>query len=168
MYRGRATGSFGDVACFSFYPTKNLGALGDGGMVVTNDPTLAAALREIREYGWRERYVSARIGINSRIDAIQRQSSESSSGASRLTMRGGRPSQTVTTRVSQVCPWGFRHDVPTRPMSSTNMSSGSPSAMGSATGCAPQGLAPGFTIRFRSTNSRLIAADSLPVRRGSA
>jgi dTDP-4-amino-4,6-dideoxygalactose transaminase len=71
LYRGRAAGSFGDIACFSFYPTKNLGALGDGGMVVTNDPALAAALREIREYGWRERYVSARAGINSRLDPIQ-------------------------------------------------------------------------------------------------
>jgi dTDP-4-amino-4,6-dideoxygalactose transaminase len=64
-------GSFGDIACFSFYPTKNLGALGDGGLVVTNDSALAAALREIREYGWRERYVSARSGINSRLDPIQ-------------------------------------------------------------------------------------------------
>jgi dTDP-4-amino-4,6-dideoxygalactose transaminase len=71
LYRGRAVGSFGDIACFSFYPTKNLGALGDGGMVVTNDPALAVALREIREYGWRERYVSARGGINSRLDPIQ-------------------------------------------------------------------------------------------------
>jgi dTDP-4-amino-4,6-dideoxygalactose transaminase len=71
LYRGRAVGSFGDIACFSFYPTKNLGALGDGGMVVTNDPALATALREIREYGWRERYVSARGGINSRLDPIQ-------------------------------------------------------------------------------------------------
>jgi dTDP-4-amino-4,6-dideoxygalactose transaminase len=71
LYRGRAVGSFGDIACFSFYPTKNLGALGDGGMVVTNDPALAAALREIREYGWCERYVSARAGINSRLDPIQ-------------------------------------------------------------------------------------------------
>jgi dTDP-4-amino-4,6-dideoxygalactose transaminase len=71
FYCGEPTGSFGDVACFSFYPTKNLGALGDGGMVVTSDPTLAVALREIREYGWRDRYVSARIGINSRLDAIQ-------------------------------------------------------------------------------------------------
>ena len=70
-YHGRLAGSFGDVACFSFYPTKNLGALGDGGMVVTNDPALATALREVREYGWRDRYVSARIGINSRLDAIQ-------------------------------------------------------------------------------------------------
>jgi dTDP-4-amino-4,6-dideoxygalactose transaminase len=71
LYRGRAVGAFGDIACFSFYPTKNLGALGDGGMVVTNDPALAAALSEIREYGWRERYVSARTGINSRLDPIQ-------------------------------------------------------------------------------------------------
>ena len=71
LYRGRPTGSFGDVGCFSFYPTKNLGAFGDGGMVVTREPALAAALREMREYGWRERYVSARVGINSRLDAIQ-------------------------------------------------------------------------------------------------
>jgi dTDP-4-amino-4,6-dideoxygalactose transaminase len=71
LYRGATAGSFGDIACFSFYPTKNLGALGDGGIVVTNDFTLAAALREIREYGWRERYVSARNGINSRLDPIQ-------------------------------------------------------------------------------------------------
>ena len=71
LYRGGAVGSFGDIACFSFYPTKNLGAFGDGGMVVTNDPALAATLREIREYGWRERYVSALGGINSRLDPIQ-------------------------------------------------------------------------------------------------
>ena len=71
QWRGRQTGSIGDVACFSFDPTKNLAALGDGGMVVTSDPSLAIALREIREYGWRDRYISARIGINSRLDAIQ-------------------------------------------------------------------------------------------------
>jgi dTDP-4-amino-4,6-dideoxygalactose transaminase len=71
VYRGRQMGSFGDIACFSFYPTKNLGALGDGGMVVTDDPALAAASREIREYGWGQRYVSARSGINSRLDPIQ-------------------------------------------------------------------------------------------------
>jgi dTDP-4-amino-4,6-dideoxygalactose transaminase len=68
---GLATGAFGDAGCFSFYPTKNLGAIGDGGMVVTNDATVAAALREVREYGWRERFVSARTGINSRLDPIQ-------------------------------------------------------------------------------------------------
>src|SRR5437763_15650818 len=71
IYRGRPTGSFGDFACFSFYPTKNLGALGDAGMVATGDVALAAAAREIREYGWRERYVSAIPGINTRLDPIQ-------------------------------------------------------------------------------------------------
>src|SRR6266436_1484524 len=70
-YRGRPTGSFSDIACFSFYPTKNLGALGDAGMTVTDDPELAVALRELREYGWRERYVSARSGINTRLDPLQ-------------------------------------------------------------------------------------------------
>jgi dTDP-4-amino-4,6-dideoxygalactose transaminase len=70
-YRGRLTGSFGDIACFSFYPTKNLGALGDAGMTLTDDPELAAALRELREYGWRERYVSAQTGINTRLDTLQ-------------------------------------------------------------------------------------------------
>ena len=71
LYRGAKTGSFGDVACFSFYPTKNLGAFGDAGMTATDDPALATALREIREYGWRDRYISARVGINTRLDPIQ-------------------------------------------------------------------------------------------------
>lgn len=70
-YCGAAAGTFGDIACFSFYPTKNLGALGDAGMTATNDEALAVALREIREYGWRERYISARVGINTRLDPIQ-------------------------------------------------------------------------------------------------
>jgi dTDP-4-amino-4,6-dideoxygalactose transaminase len=70
-YRGRRTGSFGDIGCFSFYPTKNLAALGDAGAIVTGDAGLAAAAREIREYGWRDRYVSAVPGINTRLDPIQ-------------------------------------------------------------------------------------------------
>ena len=71
LYRGRKTGGIGDIGVFSFYPTKNLGALGDAGMTATDDPTLAASLREIREYGWRDRYISARVGINTRLDPIQ-------------------------------------------------------------------------------------------------
>src|SRR2546430_8115239 len=71
LHHGRTTGSIGDLGCFSFYPTKNLGALGDAGIVTTGDPALAAAAREIREYGWRERYVSARVGINTRLDPLQ-------------------------------------------------------------------------------------------------
>jgi dTDP-4-amino-4,6-dideoxygalactose transaminase len=70
-HHGRATGAIGDFGCFSFYPTKNLGALGDAGIVTTGDVALAAAAREIREYGWRERYVSARVGINTRLDPLQ-------------------------------------------------------------------------------------------------
>ena len=71
LYQGITTSSIGDFGCFSFYPTKNLGALGDAGAVVTDDRELAAAAREIREYGWRDRYVSAVAGINSRLDPIQ-------------------------------------------------------------------------------------------------
>jgi dTDP-4-amino-4,6-dideoxygalactose transaminase len=64
-------GTFGDIAAFSFYPTKNLGALGDGGVVVTNDAGLAERVRLLREYGWRERYVSEIAGMNSRLDELQ-------------------------------------------------------------------------------------------------
>ena len=67
----RRTGSVGNLAAFSFYPTKNLGALGDGGMVVTGDDALALRVRELREYGWRQRYVSAIPGLNSRLDELQ-------------------------------------------------------------------------------------------------
>lgn len=67
----RKTGTFGDIAAFSFYPTKNLGALGDGGAVATSDARLAEQIRLLREYGWRERYVSAIPGLNSRLDALQ-------------------------------------------------------------------------------------------------
>jgi dTDP-4-amino-4,6-dideoxygalactose transaminase len=71
MYQGRRVGSWDDIACFSFYPTKNLGALGDGGMVVTDDPALAKKARLMREYGWAERYVSHIRGWNSRLDELQ-------------------------------------------------------------------------------------------------
>jgi dTDP-4-amino-4,6-dideoxygalactose transaminase len=54
MYQGRRIGAWGDIACFSFYPTKSLGALGDGGMLVTNEPQLAERSRLLREYGWAE------------------------------------------------------------------------------------------------------------------
>jgi dTDP-4-amino-4,6-dideoxygalactose transaminase len=64
-------GTFGDAAAFSFYPTKNLGALGDGGAVVTNNAEIAQSVKELREYGWRERYISAFTGTNSRLDEIQ-------------------------------------------------------------------------------------------------
>ena len=71
MYRGRRVGSWSDMGCFSFYPTKNLGAMGDGGMVVTDQPELAHRVRLLREYGWAERYVSHISGWNSRLDEVQ-------------------------------------------------------------------------------------------------
>ncbi len=70
-WEGRKVGAWGDLAVFSCYPTKNLGALGDAGLVVTGDPGLNAQLRLLREYGWRERYVSAIPGENSRLDEMQ-------------------------------------------------------------------------------------------------
>jgi dTDP-4-amino-4,6-dideoxygalactose transaminase len=70
-YKDKRIGAYGDLACFSFYPTKNLGALGDGGMVVTDQPELAERLRLLREYGWAERYVSHIPGWNSRLDELQ-------------------------------------------------------------------------------------------------
>jgi len=71
--RGQPVGSWGDVACFSFYPTKNLGALGDGGAVVSNNPAWLERLRRLREYGWTPatRYVSQEQGMNSRLDELQ-------------------------------------------------------------------------------------------------
>ena len=70
-YRGKRVGSWGDIACFSFYPTKNLGAIGDGGAVVTNDLELAEKVRHLREYGWSERHISSIRGWNSRLDELQ-------------------------------------------------------------------------------------------------
>jgi len=69
--QGRKVGCWCDIAAFSFYPTKNLGALGDGGMIVTNNDELAERAHLIREYGWRDRYISDIPGKNSRLDEIQ-------------------------------------------------------------------------------------------------
>jgi dTDP-4-amino-4,6-dideoxygalactose transaminase len=70
-YKGRPTGSMGDVACLSFYPTKNLGAYGDAGMIVTNSSELDARLRTLRNHGQSAKYVSSEPGWNSRLDEIQ-------------------------------------------------------------------------------------------------
>jgi dTDP-4-amino-4,6-dideoxygalactose transaminase len=70
-YRGTRVGAMGDAACFSFYPTKNLGAIGDGGAVVTKDGDILRNLKLLREYGWAQRYISQIPGINSRLDEMQ-------------------------------------------------------------------------------------------------
>ena len=70
-HAGRLAGTWGDAAAFSFYPTKNLGTLGDGGAVITASESIAKRVRELRQYGWRERYISVSPGINSRLDELQ-------------------------------------------------------------------------------------------------
>jgi dTDP-4-amino-4,6-dideoxygalactose transaminase len=70
-YRNRPVGSLGDAACFSFYPGKNLGAYGDGGAVVTNDPDLAAKIRRLRDHGRTSKYVHEELGFGHRLDALQ-------------------------------------------------------------------------------------------------
>jgi dTDP-4-amino-4,6-dideoxygalactose transaminase len=70
-HRGRKTGSLGDVACLSFFPSKNLGCFGDGGMVVTNDDQMAERIRMFRTHGWRKKYFPEVVGYNSRLDELQ-------------------------------------------------------------------------------------------------
>lgn len=70
-YQGRKTGNLGDAAGFSFYPGKNLGCMGDGGAVTTNDDALAAKIRALKNYGSREKYVHLYQGVNSRLDELQ-------------------------------------------------------------------------------------------------
>ena len=70
-HAGRKTGSIGDVACLSFFPSKNLGGCGDGGMVVTNDAAIAESIRMLRTHGWRKKYFPEVVGYNSRLDEMQ-------------------------------------------------------------------------------------------------
>lgn len=71
FYKGQRVGSLGVVGCFSFYPTKNLGAIGDGGMVVTNNPELNEKIRCLRQYGWDNHRNTEFPGLNSRLDEVQ-------------------------------------------------------------------------------------------------
>jgi dTDP-4-amino-4,6-dideoxygalactose transaminase len=70
-YKNKLTGTFGDFAAFSFYPTKNLGALGDAGAVLTNNPESTAAIRRLRNYGSDVKYYNEVVGLNSRLDEVQ-------------------------------------------------------------------------------------------------
>ncbi len=70
-WKGKRLGSIGDIACFSCYPTKNLGAIGDAGLITTNNARLNTKVRMLREYGWQYRYISEFVGRNSRLDELQ-------------------------------------------------------------------------------------------------
>ena len=70
-FNGKMTGTFGDVGCFSFYPSKNLGAFGDGGAIVTNDESLCKTIKMLRNYGSDVRYYFKEVGVNSRLDELQ-------------------------------------------------------------------------------------------------
>ena len=70
-FKGKVTGTFGDIGCFSFYPSKNIGAFGDGGAIVTDDEEIAAKMRIYRNYGSEKRYYNMVVGTNSRLDEIQ-------------------------------------------------------------------------------------------------
>lgn len=70
-FLGEKTGTFGDIGCFSFYPSKNLGGFGDGGAIVTNDPKIAVDMRMYRNYGSEKRYYNKVVGANSRLDELQ-------------------------------------------------------------------------------------------------
>ncbi len=70
-FKGKTTGTFGDIGCFSFYPSKNLGAFGDAGAIVTDDPKIADDVRVFRNYGSEKRYYNRVVGTNSRLDELQ-------------------------------------------------------------------------------------------------
>jgi dTDP-4-amino-4,6-dideoxygalactose transaminase len=70
-YKGRKTGSMGHIACLSFFPSKNLGAYGDAGMVTTNNDELAEKIRMLRAHGWKKKYYPEILGYNSRLDEMQ-------------------------------------------------------------------------------------------------
>lgn len=70
-FDGKMTGGFGDIGCFSFYPSKNLGAFGDAGAITTNDPAIDRACRTFRNYGSQKRYYNEIVGANSRLDELQ-------------------------------------------------------------------------------------------------
>lgn len=70
-YKGRRVGSMGKIGCFSFFPSKNLGGYGDGGIMTMDDPAMAERLKSLREHGAKQKYVHDEVGLNSRLDALQ-------------------------------------------------------------------------------------------------
>ena len=170
LIAGGRPASFGDIGCFSFYPTKNLGALGDGGIVVTDDAGLAAAAREIREYGWRDRYVSAvrRHQHPARPDPggdPRRQARRARAPTMRAARRSpARYDAGLAGPAAHAAARARRRHPCLPPIRDPHRRS----ATGCASICAPTGSAPAFTTRCRCICSRPIAAASPPARSACA
>jgi hypothetical protein len=152
-HRGKPVGGFGEIGCFSFYPTKNLGAFGDAGMCVTDDPKLAESLRMLRMYGFRDDRHAHREGLNSRLDELQAAiTPPSRPGASwlRATCNGstarvtGTPARPVPIRTPTTCSW-----------------SRSPSARGSARRWRDRRSPAGSTTRSRFIAWRPTASSAM-------
>ena len=155
-FLARKVGTFGEVATFSFYPTKNLGALGDGGMLATQDAKLGADIAALRQYGWRTHYISDAVGVNSRLDELQ-------AAILRVKLRHldaqnarDRPSLPPTMRRCQGHRWQPPHGGTASATSTTSTSCARRSVPQCNRDCARQGLAPAFTTPSRCICSRHI------------
>ena len=156
-YRGRRAGALGDAAAFSFYPGKNLGGLGDGGAVTTDDAALADRVRVLRNYGSREKYHNEVVGVNSRLDPLQ---------AAFLRAKLPHLDAWNARRAAVAARYldglggvgGAGWPSPTCPTGSTRCgtcsSSGRPSATGSAAGSPRPASRPSCTTRSPRTASR--------------
>ena len=154
-YKGRPVGALGDLGCFSFYPGKNLGAYGEGGMVVTNNAAMAKQIRMLRDWGSEKKYHHVLKGFNYRMEGMQgailrvklrhlEQWTEA-----RRAARGRVPPRSSPTAASR-----FRSRRPTRATSTTSTRSAPRTARRCSGCCSRTASAPASTTRFRSTSSR--------------
>ena len=120
IHQGRPVGGIGDIGCFSFFPTKNLGGFGDAGMVVTNSEEHADRLRLLRAHGARAKYINEVVGMNSRLDAMQAALLAWGCNTSSCRWKLADERQALTTRHSRICPtYFYRRPDPDVPTTST-------------------------------------------------
>ena len=155
----RKVGTFTEVATFSFYPTKNLGALGDGGMLATQDAKLGADIAALRQYGWRTHYISDAVGVNSRLDELQaailrvKLRHLDAQNARRRGDRRAAYDAALRGDIAGTSGTARRREPRVPPVCSARTSSG----LCCKRGCARRGSGPAFTIRARCICSRRIA-----------
>ena len=154
----RKVGTFTEVATFSFYPTKNLGALGDGGMLATQDAKLGADIAALRQYGWRTHYISDAVGVNSRLDELQ-------AAILRVKLRhldAGNARRRAIAAAYDAALRGASLAPPARRAGASHVFHlyvlrVDASGLRCRRGCARRGSGPAFTIRARCICSRRIA-----------